>query len=112
MVIEAVYEDAGVKAGVLAAVEKHLSENAVIASNTSTIPITGMASVLERPWNFCGIHFFNPAPVMKLVEIVRALLTSGRDHRARPSSFPSASARRRSPSRTRPASWRTASSDR
>ena len=76
MVIEAVYEDAGVKAGVLAAVEKHLSENAVIASNTSTIPITGMASVLERPWNFCGIHFFNPAPVMKLVEIVRALLTS------------------------------------
>ena len=76
MVIEAVYEDAGVKAEVLAAVEKHLSENAVIASNTSTIPITGMASVLERPWNFCGIHFFNPAPVMKLVEIVRALLTS------------------------------------
>ena len=76
MVIEAVYEDAGVKAGVLAAVEKHLSENAVIASNTSTIPITGMASVLERPWNFCGIHFFNPAPVMKLVEVVRALLTS------------------------------------
>ena len=76
MVIEAVYEDAGVKAGVLGAVEKHLSENAVIASNTSTIPITGMASVLERPWNFCGIHFFNPAPVMKLVEIVRALLTS------------------------------------
>ena len=76
MVIEAVYEDAGVKAGVLGAVEKHLSENTVIASNTSTIPITGMASVLERPWNFCGIHFFNPAPVMKLVEIVRALLTS------------------------------------
>ena len=76
MVIEAVYEDADVKAGVLGAVEKHLSENAVIASNTSTIPITGMASVLERPWNFCGIHFFNPAPVMKLVEIVRALLTS------------------------------------
>ncbi len=76
MVIEAVYEDAGVKAEVLGAVEKHLSENTVIASNTSTIPITGMAGVLERPWNFCGIHFFNPAPVMKLVEVVRALLTS------------------------------------
>ena len=76
MVIEAVYEDAGVKAEVLGSVEKHLSENTVIASNTSTIPITGMASVLERPWNFCGIHFFNPAPVMKLVEVVRALLTS------------------------------------
>ncbi len=76
MIIEAVYEDAGVKAEVLGAVEKHLSENTVIASNTSTIPITGMASVLERPWNFCGIHFFNPAPVMKLVEVVRALLTS------------------------------------
>lgn len=76
MVIEAVYEDAGVKAEVLGAVEKYLSENTVIASNTSTIPITGMASVLERPWNFCGIHFFNPAPVMKLVEVVRALLTS------------------------------------
>jgi len=76
MVIEAVYEDAGVKAEVLGAVEKHLSENTVIASNTSTIPITGMASVLERPWNFCGIHFFNPAPVMKLVEVVRALLSS------------------------------------
>ena len=76
MVIEAVYEDAGVKAEVLGAVEKHLSEDTVVASNTSTIPITGMASVLERPWNFCGIHFFNPAPVMKLVEVVRALLTS------------------------------------
>lgn len=76
MVIEAVYEDAGVKAEVLGAVEKYLPENTVIASNTSTIPITGMASVLERPWNFCGIHFFNPAPVMKLVEVVRALLTS------------------------------------
>ncbi len=76
MVIEAVYEDARVKAEVLGAVEKYLSENTVIASNTSTIPITGMASVLERPWNFCGIHFFNPAPVMKLVEVVRALLTS------------------------------------
>ena len=76
MVIEAVYEDAGVKAEVLGAVEKHLSENTVIASNTSTIPITGMASALERPWNFCGIHFFNPAPVMRLVEVVRALLSS------------------------------------
>ena len=76
MVIEAVYEESSVKTKVLSELERHLSETAVIASNTSTIPITGMASVLKRPQNFCGIHFFNPAPTMKLVEIIRALLTS------------------------------------
>lgn len=76
LIIEAVYENPSVKAQVLESIEKHISSNAVLASNTSTIPITGLASKLQRPANFCGIHFFNPAPVMKLVEVVRALLTS------------------------------------
>jgi len=76
LIIEAVYENPSVKAEVLESIEKHINGNAVLASNTSTIPITGLASKLQRPENFCGIHFFNPAPVMKLVEVVRALLTS------------------------------------
>lgn len=75
-VIETVFEDPSVKEGVLPEIEAACSEGALIASNTSTIPITRLAAKLKRPERFIGIHFFNPAPVMKLVEIIRGYLTT------------------------------------
>lgn len=76
IVVEAVVENPKVKKIVLAEVEALLSENAVLASNTSTIPISDLASVLKRPENFCGMHFFNPVHRMPLVEIIRGEKTS------------------------------------
>ena len=64
-------ENASVKAAVLAEVETHLAEDAIVTSNTSTISIDELATALERPENFCGMHFFNPVPVMPLVEVIR-----------------------------------------
>ncbi len=75
-VIEVVFEDAVVKEGVLPALEAACSGETLIASNTSTIPITRLAAALKRPERFIGIHFFNPAPVMRLVEVIRGYLTT------------------------------------
>lgn len=71
IVVEAVVENPKVKHIVLAEVEKAVTEDAVIASNTSTISITYLAEALERPENFCGMHFFNPVHAMPLVEVIR-----------------------------------------
>ncbi len=76
MVVEAVVENPKVKAAVLAEVETLLGEDAVLASNTSTIPINLLAKSLQRPQNFCGMHFFNPVHRMPLVEIIRGKHTS------------------------------------
>jgi len=76
LVVEAVVENAKVKKSVLAEVEKTLSEGAVLASNTSTISITELATALERPESFCGMHFFNPVHRMPLVEVIRGEKTS------------------------------------
>lgn len=76
VVVEAVVENPNVKAAVLSEVETHVSEEAVIASNTSTIPINLLAKSLKRPENFCGMHFFNPVHRMPLVEIIRGEHTS------------------------------------
>jgi len=70
-VIEAVVENPKVKHIVLAEVEKCMDKDAVLASNTSTISITYLAEALERPENFCGMHFFNPVHAMPLVEVIR-----------------------------------------
>lgn len=75
-VIEAVVENPKVKHIVLAEVEKSMDENAVLASNTSTISITYLAEALQRPENFCGMHFFNPVHAMPLVEVIRGEKTS------------------------------------
>lgn len=75
-VIEAVVENPNVKAAVLAETEKVVSENTILTSNTSTISINKLAESLERPENFCGMHFFNPVPLMPLVEIIRGDKTS------------------------------------
>lgn len=74
--VEAVVENPNVKKAVLAEAESHLGEGAVLASNTSTISITELATALEKPENFCGMHFFNPVHRMPLVEVIRGEKTS------------------------------------
>ena len=77
IVVEAVVEIESVKAQVLASVEALLSNTgSVISSNTSTISINRLANALQRPENFCGMHFFNPVPVMPLVEVIRGQKSS------------------------------------
>ncbi len=76
VVLEAVFEDAGVKKDVLAQLSGIVREDALIASNTSSISITDLASAVDRPERFVGMHFFNPVPLMRLVEVVRGLQTS------------------------------------
>jgi 3-hydroxyacyl-CoA dehydrogenase/enoyl-CoA hydratase/3-hydroxybutyryl-CoA epimerase/enoyl-CoA isomerase len=71
IVVEAVVENPKVKHIVLAELEKQVTEDTVITSNTSTISISYLAEALERPENFCGMHFFNPVHAMPLVEVIR-----------------------------------------
>lgn len=71
IVIEAVTENIKVKEVVLKEAEQAMNEQAILASNTSTISITELAKGLQRPANFVGMHFFNPVPVMPLVEVIR-----------------------------------------
>jgi len=74
--VEAVVENPAVKKKVLAECEAQLPENAVLASNTSTISISELATALSRPAQFCGMHFFNPVHRMPLVEVIRGRATS------------------------------------
>jgi 3-hydroxybutyryl-CoA dehydrogenase len=76
LVIEAVYEDPVVKGGVFERLDALLGAEAIIASNTSSIPIAQLASWTERPDRVLGLHFFSPVPVMKLVEVVVGLDTT------------------------------------
>ncbi|QSX33701.1 fatty acid oxidation complex subunit alpha FadB [Shewanella avicenniae] len=76
IVVEAVVENPKVKALVLADVEKHVSDNAVITSNTSTISINQLSLALKHPERFCGMHFFNPVHRMPLVEVIKSSVTS------------------------------------
>lgn len=76
IVVEAVVENPNIKHAVLTEVEKHLSDTAVLCSNTSTISIDFLAEPLQRPQNFCGMHFFNPVHAMPLVEVIRGTRTS------------------------------------
>ena len=70
LVIEAVFEDRALKAKVTQDTEKQLRSDAIFASNTSTLPITGLAEASARPENFIGLHFFSPVDKMPLVEII------------------------------------------
>jgi len=77
MVIEAVVEDASEKVAVFALLDEHVvGEESLLASNTSSIPIMKLAMATRRPEAVIGVHFFNPVPVLKLVEVVTSLLTS------------------------------------
>ncbi|WP_338516049.1 fatty acid oxidation complex subunit alpha FadB [Erwinia aphidicola] len=76
VVVEAVVENPRIKAAVLAETESHIRPDTILASNTSTIPISQLAEALTRPENFCGMHFFNPVPRMPLVEVIRGNKTA------------------------------------
>ncbi|MEQ5221689.1 fatty acid oxidation complex subunit alpha FadB [Providencia alcalifaciens] len=76
VIVEAVVENPKIKAAVLSEVESLITSETILASNTSTIPITELANSLKRPENFCGMHFFNPVHRMPLVEIIRGKKTS------------------------------------
>src|SRR5919205_2823111 len=76
LMVEAVVEDPAVKEDVFRRADATLPPDAVLASNTSSIPITTLAAATERPDRVIGMHFFNPVPVLKLVEVVRGKETS------------------------------------
>ena len=82
LMIEAVVEDAAVKEQIFRSADEVLTQDAILASNTSSIPITSLAAATSRPDRVIGMHFFNPVPVLKLVEVIRGLETSDETARA------------------------------
>jgi 3-hydroxybutyryl-CoA dehydrogenase len=76
LVIESVVEDLATKRELFAELEQIVKADGILATNTSTLPVVEMAVATQRPDRVCGIHFFNPAPMMKLVEVVRPLTAS------------------------------------
>jgi 3-hydroxybutyryl-CoA dehydrogenase len=82
LVIEAVIENMDVKAKVFRELDQYAPEHAILASNTSSLPITEIAAVTDRPDQVIGMHFMNPVPIMKLVEIIRGLQTSDETYEA------------------------------
>jgi 3-hydroxybutyryl-CoA dehydrogenase len=75
LVIEAATEREDIKTRIFATLTPHLKADALVATNTSSIPITRLAAATDRPGRFVGMHFFNPVPMMKLVEVIRGLAT-------------------------------------
>jgi 3-hydroxybutyryl-CoA dehydrogenase len=82
LMIEAVVEDVAVKEDIFRRADGVLPETAILASNTSSIPITSLGAATGRPERVIGMHFFNPVPVLKLVEVIRGLETSDETTRA------------------------------
>ncbi|MFN6121763.1 MAG: 3-hydroxyacyl-CoA dehydrogenase family protein [Actinomycetes bacterium] len=76
LVIESVVEDLAVKKALFAELEEIVKPEGILATNTSTLPVVELAMVTKRPEQVCGIHFFNPAPAMKLVEVIRPITAS------------------------------------
>jgi 3-hydroxybutyryl-CoA dehydrogenase len=76
IVIEAIIENIGVKKETYAALDAIVKKDAIFASNTSSISITELMTATKRPERFIGLHFFNPVPIMKLVEVVRTIATA------------------------------------
>lgn len=76
LVIESVVEDLEVKRELFSELEQIVKPTGILASNTSTLPVVELAMMTQRPDKVCGIHFFNPAPAMSLVEIIRPLTAS------------------------------------
>ena len=76
LVIESVVEDLAVKKALFAELEQVVKPSGILATNTSTLPVVEMAMATQRPTQVCGIHFFNPAPVMSLVEVVKPVTAS------------------------------------
>ncbi|HJO38653.1 MAG: 3-hydroxybutyryl-CoA dehydrogenase [Vicinamibacterales bacterium] len=82
LVIEAIVENLDAKREAFAAVEGVVGDATIFASNTSSLCVTEIAAATKRPDRFAGLHFFNPVPIMKLVEVVRALTTSDATYQA------------------------------
>lgn len=80
LIIEAATEDLGLKLRILKQLEEVASPEALLATNTSSISITQLAATVRRPERFIGMHFFNPVPLMALVELIRGLQTSDETH--------------------------------
>ena len=76
LVLESVVEDLAVKRALFAELGEIVSADAIIATNTSTLPVVELATVVDHPERVCGIHFFNPAPAMALVEVIRPITAS------------------------------------
>jgi 3-hydroxybutyryl-CoA dehydrogenase len=82
LAIEAVPENMDIKIEVFRALDERLGDEAILASNTSSLSITKLAAQMSRPGKFIGMHFFNPVPVLKLVEIIRGIETSDETYEA------------------------------
>jgi len=82
LVIEAATENEEIKRSIFKSLVPHLNDDALIATNTSSISITRLASTTDRPERFIGMHFMNPVPIMKLVEIIRGIATDDRTYRS------------------------------
>jgi 3-hydroxybutyryl-CoA dehydrogenase len=82
LAIEAVPENMDIKIEVFRALDERLGDEAILASNTSSLSITKLAAQMSRPGKFIGVHFFNPVPVLKLVEIIRGIETSDETYEA------------------------------
>ena len=76
LVVESVVEDLAVKTALFSELDGIVQPGAILATNTSTLPVVEMAMATSRPEQVCGIHFFNPAPMMKLVEVIRPITAS------------------------------------
>ena len=76
LVIEAIIEDLGIKSKVFSELESYVADDCIIASNTSSLSITSLAASIRNSERFIGIHFFNPAPLMRLVEVIPAIQTN------------------------------------
>lgn len=76
LVVEAAIENMSIKKEIFQTLDKLCPAHTILASNTSSLPITALATLTQRPDRFIGMHFFNPAPVMKLVEVINGLATS------------------------------------
>jgi 3-hydroxybutyryl-CoA dehydrogenase len=82
VVIEAIVENELLKKELFKNLAKFLPTETIFASNTSSISITSLASVISKPENFIGMHFMNPVPLMKLVEVIRGLQTSDETYKS------------------------------
>ena len=113
LIVEAITENQPLKNETFAKLDRICSPSAILASNTSSCNVTAMAAATKRPNQVVGLHFFNPVPLMKLVEVVRTILTDDatfrtacspapgfwRTRRGGPISLPDGKSRRRTPSR-------------
>jgi 3-hydroxybutyryl-CoA dehydrogenase len=82
LIVESATENEGIKNKIFASIAPHLGEQTLLASNTSSISITRLASHTDRPERFMGLHFMNPVPVMQLVELIRGIATNEETYRA------------------------------